>query len=61
MDDAGDDSPLTTDLRGINRCARALRKRRIEAGALTLASPEVRFELDKAGIQSNHVRAFIHL
>jgi hypothetical protein len=47
MDDAGDDSPLTKDLRGINKCARALRAKRIEAGALTLASPEVRFELDK--------------
>ena len=30
----------------ITRCARALRKRRVDAGALTLASPEVRFELD---------------
>jgi exosome complex exonuclease DIS3/RRP44 len=47
MDDAGDDAPLTVDLRGINACARALRRRRLDAGALTLASPEVRFELDK--------------
>ena len=47
MDDADDDSPLANDLRRINRCARALRARRVEAGALTLASPEVRFELDK--------------
>jgi len=46
MDDTADDAPLTRDLRGINRCARALRRRRIEAGALTLASPEVKFELD---------------
>jgi exosome complex exonuclease DIS3/RRP44 len=36
----------TTLIRNINRCARALRKRRVDAGALTLASPEVRFELD---------------
>ena len=46
MDDKDDSSPLTRDLRDINACARALRRRRIEAGALTLASPEVRFELD---------------
>jgi exosome complex exonuclease DIS3/RRP44 len=46
MDDANDASPLARDLRCINRCARALRKRRVDAGALTLASPEVRFELD---------------
>ncbi|EEH54478.1 uncharacterized protein MICPUCDRAFT_462, partial [Micromonas pusilla CCMP1545] len=49
MDDETDESPLTRDLRrvlNINRCARALRKRRVDAGALTLASPEVRFELD---------------
>ena len=48
MDDAENDSGLARDLRAINRCARALRKRRLDLGALTLASPEVRFELDAA-------------
>ena len=48
LDDAENDSGLARDLRAINRCARALRKRRLDLGALTLASPEVRFELDAA-------------
>ena len=39
MDDPNDTSPLANDLRRINACARSLRKRRIDAGALTLASP----------------------
>ena len=47
MDDPNDASDLANDLRNINRCAEALRARRVAAGALSLASPEVRFELDK--------------
>ena len=46
MDDPNDVSELAKDLRIINACAVALRRRRIQAGALTLASPEVKFELD---------------
>ena len=34
-------------VRALNMIARQLRARRVEAGALTLASPEVRFELDR--------------
>jgi exosome complex exonuclease DIS3/RRP44 len=47
MDDPDDVSDLAKDLRNINFCAKALRKRRVAAGALSLASPEVKFELDK--------------
>ena len=47
MDDPNDRSDLANDLRNINRCAKALRARRVAAGALSLASPEVKFELDK--------------
>ena len=47
MDDPSDASELANDLRNINRCAEALRARRVASGALSLASPEVRFELDK--------------
>ena len=45
-----DDARLTDDvsagLRELNRIARILRRRRAERGALSLASPEVRFEID---------------
>ena len=47
MDDPDDASELAKDLRNINFCAKALRARRVSAGALSLASPEVKFELDK--------------
>ena len=48
MDDPTDVSDLASDLRNINACAKALRKRRIESGALSLASPEVKFEMDQS-------------
>ena len=45
-----DDERLTDDvsagLRELNRIAKILRLRRAERGALSLASPEVRFEID---------------
>ncbi len=45
-----DDERLTDDvsagLRELNRIAKILRQRRAERGALSLASPEVRFEID---------------
>ncbi|KAL8189938.1 UNVERIFIED_CONTAM: exosome catalytic subunit dis3 [Gekko kuhli] len=37
---------ITTSLRGLNRLAKVLKKRRIDNGALTLSSPEVRFHMD---------------
>eukprot|EP00741_Cyanophora_paradoxa_P002860 tig00000640_g2776.t1 len=46
MDDPKDKSDLTQDIRNLNRLAKELKRKRIEAGALTLASPEVRFEID---------------
>ncbi|RYG67410.1 RNB domain-containing ribonuclease [archaeon] len=39
--------PTHDSLRNLNKIARILKQRRIEAGALTLASPEVRFKLDE--------------
>lgn len=38
--------PLTQDLRNMNALAKVLRKRRVDRGALTLASPEVKFQID---------------
>ncbi|KAL2609132.1 hypothetical protein R1flu_027705 [Riccia fluitans] len=46
MDDSRLSDPLTVDLRNMNRLAKIMRKRRIDRGALTLASPEVKFEID---------------
>ncbi|THG19592.1 hypothetical protein TEA_029279 [Camellia sinensis var. sinensis] len=38
--------PLTTDLRNMNVLAKVMRQRRIDRGALTLASAEVKFQID---------------
>ena len=46
MDDPNDDSEKAQSVRRLNGIAKVLKQRRIDAGALTLASPEVRFDLD---------------
>ena len=46
IDDKNATDSLTESLRGLNRLAKILKKKRLEAGALTLASVEVRFHLD---------------
>ena len=46
MDDSSLTDRLTQDLRRMNALAKRLRARRSAAGALTLASPEVKFTLD---------------
>ncbi|KAK1326045.1 hypothetical protein QJS10_CPA01g00238 [Acorus calamus] len=46
MDDSRLVDPLTQDLRNLNTLAKIMRLRRIERGALTLASAEVKFQLD---------------
>ena len=46
MDDTRLNDPLTTSLRTLNSLAKALKAARVAAGALSLASPEVRFVLD---------------
>lgn len=46
MDDSRLMDPLTTDLRNMNCLAKKMRLRRIERGALTLASAEVKFQID---------------
>lgn len=42
--DCNDDTAVS--LRNLNQLAKKLKAKRIEAGALTLASPEIRFEVD---------------
>ena len=46
MDDPNNKEPLTESLRGLLKIATVLRDRRMEGGALTLSSPEVKFKLD---------------
>ncbi|KAJ8771123.1 hypothetical protein K2173_023448 [Erythroxylum novogranatense] len=46
MDDSRLVDPLTKDLRNMNALAKIMRQRRIERGALTLASAEVKFQID---------------
>ncbi|KAK7353532.1 hypothetical protein VNO80_18981 [Phaseolus coccineus] len=46
MDDSRLRDPITTDLRNMNSLAKKMRLWRIERGALTLASAEVKFQID---------------
>ncbi|TPX67862.1 hypothetical protein SpCBS45565_g03463 [Spizellomyces sp. 'palustris'] len=47
LDDATLTDPVTMGIKGLNRLAKLLRARRMEVGALTLASPEIRFKLEE--------------
>lgn len=46
IDDPNDMTELTESLRRLLKIATVLRDRRNEKGALTLASPEIKFKLD---------------
>lgn len=46
MDDSRLVDPVTKDLRNMNALAKIMRQRRIQRGALTLASAEVKFQID---------------
>ncbi|KAJ1964635.1 exosome catalytic subunit dis3 [Dipsacomyces acuminosporus] len=46
MDDPSMGDAITKSIRNLNMLAKKLRKRRMDAGALTLSSPEVRFRLE---------------
>ncbi|XP_076462182.1 LOW QUALITY PROTEIN: exosome complex exonuclease RRP44-like [Babylonia areolata] len=46
IDDPNLNDSLTVSLRNLNKLAKILKKRRIDAGALSLASTEVRFHVD---------------
>ena len=46
IDDPSLHDEITLSLRGLNYLAKILKQKRIDNGALTLASPEVRFEID---------------
>ena len=57
MDDARLVDPLTESLRTLNRLAKALKAKRAASGALSLASPEVRFALDSETRGPRHASA----
>ncbi|XP_037535703.1 exosome complex exonuclease RRP44 [Nematolebias whitei] len=46
IDDTSKNDDITKSLRGLNKLAKILKRRRIEKGALTLSSLEVRFHMD---------------
>lgn len=46
IDDSSMNDDVTKSLRGLNMLAKILKGRRIDKGALTLSSPEVRFHID---------------
>ena len=46
IDDKSLDDALTLSLRNLNRLAKILKQKRVDSGALTLASPEIRFHID---------------
>ncbi|KFK29281.1 hypothetical protein AALP_AA7G113000 [Arabis alpina] len=48
MDDSRLTNTVTTDLRNMNTLAKIMRQKRIDRGALTLASAEVKFQIDAA-------------
>ena len=61
IDDKKDSSPLTLSLRGLLRIARVLRDRRVANGALTLASPELKFKLDNESQNPTDVSEYLHV
>lgn len=50
IDDLGMEDGVSKGIRVLNGLAKMLRKKRIENGALTLASPEVRFKIEGEGV-----------
>ncbi|KAH8268133.1 hypothetical protein KR026_000560 [Drosophila bipectinata] len=46
IDDAADQGEIAKSLRNLNKLAKILKKRRMDNGALVLASPEIRFQVD---------------
>ncbi|EDW83411.1 uncharacterized protein Dwil_GK22331 [Drosophila willistoni] len=46
IDDSNEQGEIAKSLRNLNRLAKILKKRRMDNGALVLASPEIRFQVD---------------
>ena len=61
IDDPKQSDEVTIGLRGLNRLAKILKQQRLSKGALNLASPEVRFEVDSethdpTGLETKELR-----
>jgi exosome complex exonuclease DIS3/RRP44 len=56
--DSTDDDKKAFAVKGLASLARKFRKKRIDAGALTLASPEVKFVLDSESLNPTDVQAY---
>ena len=61
IDDEDDQSVMTKSLRGLMKIATVLRQRRMDAGALTLASPELKFKLDNESQNPTDVTEYKHV
>jgi len=59
LDDTIQHDVVSESVRALNRLARIFRARRIDEGALTLASPEVRFKLDSESQNPTDVQAYM--
>jgi exosome complex exonuclease DIS3/RRP44 len=59
LDDAVADSPVARAVKLLASIARCLRRQRIESGALSLASPEVKFLLDSETHDPTDVSAYV--
>lgn len=57
-DDAASGDARVSAVKGLASLARKFRKKRIDAGALTLASPEVKFVLDSESLNPTDVQAY---
>lgn len=61
IDDVNNHSALTNSLRGLLKIATVLRERRMDKGALTLASPELKFKLDTQSQNPTDVTEYVHV
>lgn len=58
LDDPKANDPIATSVKNLNMIAKILRRNRMEAGALTLASPEVKFLLDSESQKPTDVEMY---
>ncbi|GLV32990.1 Dis3 [Carabus blaptoides fortunei] len=57
IDDKSSNDALAVSLRNLNKLAKILKRRRIDNGALVLASPEIRFQVDSETMDPIDVQA----
>ena len=61
IDNKKDTTELTQSLRGLLKIATILRDRRMEKGALTLASPEIKFKFERDQDNPTDVSEYLHV